>query len=197
MGDARDLTAAAYLTRIQKTSRRNVISCPLKSHGKDIAVKGSLFSVAALAVSALLCGQTGSAMSQTTPSGGATTSLPNVVVDAPKPQKPKHRAVAHSTVSPQTSASTPTSSASSLSPTEQLERLPNAVTSSCVDGCVTSFRSGNKPWVGCNGAGWPALSQTCRNVGHYKTYNECTTAGLAVGWRSGEISWYCSSLALK
>jgi hypothetical protein len=61
---------------------------------------------------------------------------------------------------------------------------------------VTSFKTGDAPWHGCS---WSSgmLSQTCRNVGNYKTYAECTEAGLATGWRVNEIPWYCSSLALK
>jgi hypothetical protein len=158
-------------------------------------------AVAILSIALLLCGLSGTAMAQTTtPSGGATTSLPSILVEAPKqvarPQKPKQRVVARSTVSPRTSSTTPAPSASPMSPTEQLAKLPNAITGSCVDGCVSSLPSGNKPWVGCNvSAG--TYSSTCRNVGHYKTYNECTTAGLAIGWRSNETLWYCTSLALK
>ena len=150
----------------------------------------SLFALS-LAV-ALPCG---TAMSQT----DATTSLPDVVVGAPKhvarPQRPEHRAVARNTVSARTSQAAP--SASWMTPAErELARLPNAITSSCVDGCVTSFRTGDKPWIGCS---WSSgmLSGTCRNVGHYKTYNECATSGLAIGWRVNEVPWYCSSLALK
>jgi hypothetical protein len=163
----------------------------------------SLLFVTSLAI-APLCGLSGTAMAQTaTPSGGATTSLPNVVVEAPKqvarPQEPKQRAVARSTVFARTSPTTPTPSASPMSPAAQLaklEKLANAA-GSCVDGCVTSFRSGNAPWRGCSGSGWPALSSTCRNVGHWKTYAACMEDGLKVGWRSSENGWYCSSLALK
>jgi hypothetical protein len=131
-----------------------------------------------------------------TPSGGATTSLPNVVVEAPKQvAKPqKQHAVARSTVSARTSPTAPTESASS--PTAQLAKLPNAITGSCVDGCVSSFPSGNKPWIGCNASGG-VLSSTCRNVGHYKTYAECREAGLRTGWRDVETYGYCNSLALK
>jgi hypothetical protein len=158
-------------------------------------------AAAVLSIALLLCGLSGTAMSQTaTASGGATTSLPNVVVEAPRqvarPQRPKQRAVARSTGSPRTSPTTPTPSASPMSPAAQLAKLANA-TGSCVGGCVTSFRSGNAPWHGCSGSGWPALSSTCRNVGNYKTYAECTEAGLITGWRVTETSWYCSSLALK
>jgi hypothetical protein len=84
-------------------------------------------AVAVLSVALLLCGLSGTAMSQTaTPSGGATTSLPNVVVEAPKPQKPKQRAVARSTVSPRISPNIPTPSASPMSQAAQLAKLANA-----------------------------------------------------------------------
>jgi hypothetical protein len=144
---------------------------------------------------ALFCGLSGTAKTATL-SGGAT-SLSNVVVEAPKQgARPKPR-VARSTVRPETLPTTSTRSVSPISPAErELAKLPNAITGSCVGGCQTSFRSGDRPWVGCS---WSTgtLSSTCRNEGHYKTYNECTTAGLAIGWRDMEVSWYCSSLALK
>jgi hypothetical protein len=157
-------------------------------------------AVAILSIELLLCGLSGTAMSQTAiTSGRAAAMLPDVVVEAPKqvarPQKPKPRRMAH-TVSPRTSPATPTPSASPMSPTGQLAKLASA-TGSCVGGCVTSFRSGDAPWHGCSVSGWPAQSSTCRNVGNYKTYAECTEAGLVLGWRGGEVSWYCSSLALK
>lgn len=158
-------------------------------------------AIAVLSIPLLLCGLSGTAMSQTaTPSGGATTTLPDVMVDAPKqvarPHKPIQHTVARSTVSSRTSPTAPTPSASRLSPEQRLARLPNAITGSCVDGCVSSLPSGNKPWVGCN-ASSISYSTTCRNVGHYKTYNECTTAGLAVGYRNVEVIGYCTSLAFK
>ena len=169
---------------------------------EDIAMRFSSPFVASLALAnlstgLLLCGLSGTAMSQTaTPSGGATTSLPNVVVEAPKQvARPKQRAVARSTVSPRTSPTTPTPSASTMLPSAQLVKLANA-TGSCVGGCVTSFRSGDAPWHGCSVSSG-MLSSTCRNVGNYKTYAECKEAGLITGWRATEASWYCSSLALK
>lgn len=157
-------------------------------------MKFSSLCVASIAV-ALPCGLNGTAMSQT----DATTSLPSVVVGAPgqvaRPQQPMPRAVARSTVSPLISPTPATPSASPMSPAER-ELAKVAIRSSCIDGCVTSFRSGNKPWVGCSvSAG--TYSSTCRNVGNYKTYNECSGAGLTLGWRTNETSWYCSSLALK
>jgi hypothetical protein len=153
------------------------------SFWEDIAMKASLLFVAG--------------MSQTATPSGATTSLPSVLVEAPvaRPQKPKQRAVARSTVSPRTSPSTPTPSASPMSVAARLAKLANT-TGSCVDGCQTSFRSGDAPWHGCSvSAG--TYSPTCRNAGNFKTYAECTEVSLLVGWRGNETSWYCSSMALK
>jgi hypothetical protein len=148
----------------------------------------------------LLCGLSGPATSQTaTPAGGAV-SLPNVVVEAPKhvvrPQKPKQHMVARSTASAPIASTAATPSASPAGQLAKLEKIANAA-GSCVGGCVTSFRSGNAPWHGCSTSGWPATSSTCRNVGNYKTYAECTEAGQMTGWKVMETTWYCSSLALK
>jgi hypothetical protein len=66
--------------------------------------------------------------------------------------------------------------------------------SSCAGGCVTSFRTGNAPWVGCSGSG-DLFSTTCRNVRNYKTYFECRDGGMFLGWRNNDVWWYCSSLA--
>jgi hypothetical protein len=52
------------------------------------------------------------------------------------------------------------------------------------------------PWVGCSGSSG-MHSPTCKNVGNWTTYTECMEAGLKIGWRGGENSWYCTSLGLK
>jgi hypothetical protein len=142
----------------------------------------------------LFCGLSGPAMSQTSP--GSAASLPSVTVEAPKQvARPKRSAVTH-TVSRHTSPVTQAASAAPDSDSAKLARLAR-ITGSCVDGCQTSFRSGNHPWNGCSGSGWPALSLTCRNVGNFKSYIECRESGLLVGWRPPEVTWYCSSLAVK
>jgi hypothetical protein len=149
------------------------------------------FSSLFVASVAVVCGLR-PAMSQT----DAASTLPDVVIGAPK-HVAKPRPVVHSTMSHQASPTASTPSATPTSPAErELAKLPNVITGSCADGCQTSFRSGDRPWVGCS---WSSgmLSGTCRNEGHYKDYNACTTAALAIGWRSIEVSWYCSSLALK
>jgi hypothetical protein len=169
---------------------------------EDIIMGRSSFFVASLAVAlssvGLLCSLNDAAMSQT--ATGLTTALPGVMVQAPKRViKPRHHVVARTTgsrsVSGRTSPATQTASASD-SVLVKLARLEKA-TGSCVGGCQTSFKYGNEPWHGCSGTGWPALSPTCRNVGNYKTYNECVEAGLLTGWRNNDVGWYCSSLALR
>jgi hypothetical protein len=59
----------------------------------------------------------------------------------------------------------------------------------------TSVRSASGPWVGCSVSGG-TFSQTCRNMGNWKTYIECKEAGLKAGWREPENAWYCTSLEL-
>jgi hypothetical protein len=148
----------------------------------------SSLNVARLAIPilsiALLCGPGGTGTSQATILADSTTSLPNVVVEAPKqgarPQKPDQHAVApsHSAVSHRASSTA----------------------WECIGGCVSSFRSGDRPWVGCSLSG-VTPSSTCRNIGPdgrpYKTYNACMLGGQSVGWRTNEVAWYCNSLALK
>jgi hypothetical protein len=150
-------------------------------------------AVAILSI-ALLCSLSGTAISET--ATGSAHLLPTLRVQAPKPViRPRHGAVGRSAVSPPTSQATQSPSASETV-SAKLAKLEKT-TSSCAGGCATSFRSGNKPWVGCSVSGWPAMSPTCRNVANYKTYAQCTEAGLLTGWRNNEVGWYCSSLALK
>jgi hypothetical protein len=166
---------------------------------EDMAMRFLSLFVASPAVAILsielFCGLSGPAMSQT--STGSAASLPSVMVEAPRrAARPKRSAVVRSTVSRGTSPTTQTTSAASDSDSAKLAKLAR-ITGSCVDGCVTSFRTGNSPWVGCNGSAWPALSSTCRNVGNYQSYQECRESGMLVGWRVTEVSWYCSSPAIK
>jgi hypothetical protein len=157
------------------------------------------FSIASPAVAILsielLCGLSGAAKSDTTP----INSLPNVTIQAPtqtvRPARPVRSAVTHA-VTRHRSPAPQAIPAATDSDSAKLARLAK-ITGNCVDGCQSSFRHGNAPWNGCNGSAWPALSSTCRNVANYKSYQECRESGLLTGWRSVEISWYCSSLAMK
>jgi hypothetical protein len=153
------------------------------------AMKKSLpLLAAAISSMSLLCG------AQT---ATAAASLPGVTIEAPKhavarPHRPRQSAVASRRISPiaQTAAAAPDSESAKLA------KLANN-TSSCAGGCVTSLKYGDAPWHGCSVSGWPMLSPTCRNTGNFKTYTECTSAGLLMGWRNNDVGWYCSSLALK
>jgi hypothetical protein len=185
---------------------RNVISCVwgwncLSRRWEDMAMRFSSLFVARLTVAStlLLSGLSGTAMSQTaTPSGSAATSLPNIVVEAPKrvarPERPAQRAAAHSTVSRRATVAARTPSAAPGSVSAKLAKLASA-TGSCAGGCQSSFKSGNEPWHGCSLSSGSWL-QFCRNVGNYKTFAECVDAGLTTGWGVNEAGGYCRALAM-
>lgn len=150
--------------------------------------------VALPSIALLLCCLSGTALSQPTP---ADTQLPGITVEAPKqmtrPHTPAHRVIVRSNIS----HASPTVSTAPGAPTSDVAKLAKlaAATGSCVGGCQSSFKTANQPWVGCNATGG-VYSATCRNVGNYKSYDECKEAGRVTGWRSGETSAYCSSVAL-
>ncbi len=135
-------------------------------------------AVAVLSMVPLLCGSSGTAWSQPSPLPGISVDAPRHVAAQPRPQQ---HAAARSTSSP-----APHSAATSVF---------------CIGGCVTSFRSGDRPWVGCSWSAGASAYTGCRNIGPggvpFKSYNQCTETGLNAGWRSGEVSAYCTSLALK
>src|ERR1700704_1626979 len=170
-------------------------------------------SAIAILSTALLCGLSGTAVSQT--ATGAATPLPSITIVAPKqvarPQRPQQtaRPPQRPTQTANTVASRPTS------PTTQTPSAPRTAqkpapakdsvmaklaalektSSSCTDGCQTSFKYGNQPWNGCSTTGGEFnFSATCRNVGNYKTYFECKEARRFLGARPVESWWYCSSL---
>ena len=156
-------------------------------------------STVALMSTILLCGLTGTAMSQTTPS----SALPSVTVAAPKQAaRPHHgpvrtantgggyRRVPALQTTTQTAARTP-APGSIMARLKELERT----SSNCTDGCQTSFKYGNQPWNGCSFSGGDfQFSTTCRNVRNFKTYLECREHGLFLAWRNSEVWLYCSSL---
>lgn len=143
----------------------------------------------------LLCSLSGTAISETIP----TTELPNVTVEAPlqraRPARPKLGAVTQ-TVSRHTSPTTQAASTAPDSDSAKLARLAR-ITSSCIDGCQTSFKHGNTAWVGCSFSNLSVMSSTCRNVGNFKSYQECRAGWMLLGWGPMEVNWYCSSLAAK
>ena len=163
-------------------------------------MSSSLVAPSAVAIlsTALLCGLTGTAMSQTAPG----TSLPSVTVVAPKEVTRPHRPVPAATTGAgrrrapaaekpaQTATRTP-APGSVMAKLAQLERT----SSNCTDGCNSSFKYRNQPWNGCSVSGAEfGFSNTCRNVRNYKTYYECKDTTQFLGWRNADAWWYCSSL---
>jgi hypothetical protein len=153
-------------------------------------MRWSSISAVAILSTALLCGLSGTAVSQT----ATGSTLPSITVQAPKQVARPHRPsrVANTVASRRTSPTTPTPAPDSvLAKLAALEKT----SSNCTDGCQTSFKHGNQPWNGCStSSGDFTLSTTCRNVRNYKTYQECRETGLFLAWRNYEVWWYCSSL---
>jgi len=118
-------------------------------------------AVAVLSI-ALLCGPSGTAVSQT--ATGSAATLPDVTVQAPKQvaRPPQVETRAANTVSSRRAsptARTPSSISQVASgpPGSVLGRLGKLEksSSSCNGGCETSFKTGNAPWVGCSfSGGW-------------------------------------------
>ena len=155
-------------------------------------------SAVAILSTALLCGLSGTAVSQTATGSG---TLPSITVDAPKqvarPQRPVARPqrpprVANTVAPRPTSPPARTPSPAPGSTMAKLAALEKT-SSNCTDGCQTSFKHGNQPWNGCSTKG-DLISTTCRNGRNYKTYIGCMDGGRFLGWRNNEMRWYCSSL---
>jgi hypothetical protein len=157
---------------------------------------------------ALLCGPSGTAVSQT--ATGSAAPLPGITVGAPKqvarPHRPKQVAntVASRRTSPtahRTSPNTQTPlavAAVAAAPDSVLRKLAKLerASSSCNGGCETSFKSGNAPWVGCSFSGgwWSTFSPTCTDTLTYKTYSECMDTKVFLGWEKYKARWYCNGL---
>jgi len=143
----------------------------------------------------------GTAASQT--ATAPSNQLPSITVQAPNQVARPHRAVAGA-AGANTVAVRPTAPAPQTPPTSAQKPAPGSVmariaalektSSNCTDGCQTSFKYGNQPWNGCSVSSDFMLSTTCRNVGNYKTYQECRETGMFLAWRQWEVWWYCSSL---
>ena len=156
-------------------------------------------STVALMSVVLLCGLSGTAMSQAT----LSSTLPSVTVTAPqRVARPHHRPVRTANTNAgyrrasavrttaQTAARTP-----ALGPVMAKLKELERTSSNCTDGCQTSFKYGNQPWNGCSGSEANfKFSLTCRNVRNFKTYEECRGYGLFLAARNYEVWWYCSSL---
>jgi hypothetical protein len=168
-----------------------------------VKISSSLVTPSAVAMlsTSLLCGLSGTAASQTTPS-----SLPSVTVTAPEqrarsPQRQERTANSGAAVrrglatrtTAQPAGETPSAARGPvMAKLAALERSAN----SCNDGCETSFRRGNAPWVGCStSAGFRGVfSATCTDTLTYKNYVDCAETKMFTGWDRQRAWWYCTSL---
>jgi hypothetical protein len=164
----------------------------------------SLFAPSAIAIFSisLLCSLSGTAVSQT--ATGSAAPLPSITVDAPKqvarPNRPvatpqTSNRVAHTVAPRPTSPPARTPSPAPGSTMAKLAALERAA-SSCNDGCATSFKRGNAPWVGCSeSAGYLSVfSATCTDTLTYKSYVDCGETKMFLGWERNRAWWYCNSL---
>jgi hypothetical protein len=159
-------------------------------------------SAVAILSTALLCGLSGPAVSQT---ATGVTSLPTVTVIAPKQAARPHRPERVAPRRTSSTARTPTAQTSSAtpeaivdgpgSPLGKLARLEK-LSSSCNDGCETSFKTGNAPWVGCSeSAGYfGTFSATCKDTLTYASYRGCMDTKMFLGWDRNRSWWYCTSM---
>src|SRR5258705_5843886 len=187
---------------------RDGISRP--GFGKDMVMRLSSSVVARSAVAilstALLCGPSGTAMSQT--ATGSSTQLPNVTVDPPRqvarPQRPEvtpqgsgrvvHRA-GRTSRSTQTATGTPSAARGPVM--AKLARLEREA-SSCNDGCESSFKRGQDALVGCSeSAGYYSVfSATCKDTLTYKRYVDCGGTTMTLGWDRQRAWWDCTGMQI-
>jgi hypothetical protein len=125
----------------------------------------------------LMCALSNTAMSQTEPPAGGASSLPGVVVGAPrqlaKPQKPTVRVVAHNTVSRQTSIAS-----ASDAPVYGRDTLATT--------------TGN-----CSTTTWPTVSPVQCTKPFAHNYVECTEMVAKNGSRPSDAWWWCSNQGFK
>jgi hypothetical protein len=126
-----------------------------------------------LFVAGLVCGLSGTAMSQTDPPSRGVTSLLSVVVGAPKqlarPQKPGPQAVARSSVSIASASDAPVYGRDTLAST-----------------------TGN-----CSTTTWPSVSPVQCTKPFAHNYVECTEMVAKNGSRSSDAWWWCSNQGFK
>jgi hypothetical protein len=159
-------------------------------------------SVVAILSTSLLCGLSGTAASQTTPS----STLPNITVTAPEqrarpPQRQERAANTGATFrrgpAPRTAAQTAggTPSAARGPVMAKLARLEREA-SSCNDGCESSFPRGKDPWVGCSESVgyYSVFSATCKDTLTHRDYAQCVETKMFLGWDRNRSWWYCTGM---
>ena len=167
-------------------------------------MSSSLVAPSAVAIlsASLLCGLSGTAASQTTPS----STLPSVTVTAPeqRARPPQRRERAANTgagprrglatrTTAQTAGGTPSAARGPVM--VKLARLEREA-SSCNDGCESSFKRGKDPWVGCSElTGWNSVfSATCKDTLTHRDYVQCVETKMFLGWDQRRSWWYCNGM---
>ena len=155
-------------------------------------MSSSLVAPSAVAIlsASLLCGLSGTAASQTTPS----STLPSVTVTAPeqRARPPQRRERAANTgaglrrglatrTTAQTAGATPSAARGPVM--VKLARLEREA-SSCNDGCESSFKRGKDPWVGCSELTgyFSVFSATCKDTLTHRDYVQCVETKMFLGW---------------
>jgi hypothetical protein len=159
-------------------------------------------SAIAILSTALLCGLSGTAVSQT--ATGAATPLPSITIVAPK-QVARPEAAAdgkHSCISPDIANHLNAIGTANRSKAGACERFSNGEACRAWENLQQlhrwlpnkfQVRQPTLEWMLHDGGEFN-FSATCRNIGNYKTYFECKDARLFLGARHNEAWWYCSSL---
>ena len=166
-----------------------------------VRMSPSLVAPSAVAIlsTSLLCGLSGTAASQTTPS----SPLPSVTVTAPeqraRPPQRQERAANTGTASRRGLAARTTAQTAGGTPQGatmvKLARLEREA-SSCNDGCESSIKRGKDPWVGCSeSAGYNSVfSATCKDTLTHRDYAQCVETKMFLGWDRNRSWWYCNGM---
>jgi hypothetical protein len=159
-------------------------------------------STVAILSTSLLCGLSGTAASQTTPS----STLPSVTVTAPeqraRPSQRQERTAntgaglrrgPATRATAQTAGGTPSAARSPVM--AKLARLEKEA-SSCNDGCESSFKRGKDPWVGCSeSTGYNSVfSATCKDTLTHRDYVQCVETKMFLGLDRQRSWWYCNGM---
>jgi hypothetical protein len=184
---------------------RETVSAPGRHLCPDLGERvmrmaSSLVAPSAVVIlsTALLCGPSGTAMSQ--------TQLPSVTIEAPKQVARPNRPVAtpqgsgrvayragRTSRSTQTATGTPSAARGPVM--AKLARLEREA-SSCNDGCESSFRRGKDPWVGCSESVgyYSVFSATCKDTLTHRDYVQCVETKMFLGWDRQRSWWYCTGM---
>ena len=156
-------------------------------------------AVAILSI-ALLCGLSGTAVSQT--ATGSPAALPGITVEAPKqvatPHRPKQSANTVASRRIASTARTSTAGTPSPAPDSVLGRLAKLekAASTCNGGCITNPKTGNVYSNACSESAFSSgtIALNCVDTLTFKNYADCVETKWFLGENHKRISWHCSSL---